>query len=275
LSSLSRNADGHSQQGEFKTVTVAKLLVSVRSGHEARQALAGGASIIDVKEPDHGPLGRASASVWSDVRDAVAKEAPLSVALGELSDWLGPSLRIPLAESWTGISYRKLGLSAAGVSWLQSWRWLRSLLDVADGPAWIAVVYADWQEANAPSPTAILEEALNCTNIVGVLVDTWDKFHRANFDFLSGSWRADLRNGGKMLALAGGLDASSIPRLEPFAPDIVAVRGAACVGGDRKTTIESRRVAELAQAVAELPGLPETGWARAFNQVTVSAVSGA
>jgi uncharacterized protein (UPF0264 family) len=254
---------------------VAKLLVSVRSGHEARQALAGGASIIDVKEPDQGPLGRAPASVWSAVRDAVASEAPLSVALGELSDWLGPSIQIPPANSWTGVSYRKLGLSAAGVNWLQSWRWLRSFLDEAVGPPWIAVVYADWQRAKAPSPAAILEEALNCTKIVGVLVDTWDKSQRANFDFLSGRWHNDLRNAAKMLAIAGGLDAGSIPGLEPLEPDIVAVRGAACVGGDRKATIDPRRVAELARAVAALPGHPEPDSTRAFHRVPAPATLGA
>ena len=34
------------------------LLVSVRSAAEAATALAGGADLIDVKEPSRGPLGR-------------------------------------------------------------------------------------------------------------------------------------------------------------------------------------------------------------------------
>ncbi|MGC1717590.1 MAG: (5-formylfuran-3-yl)methyl phosphate synthase, partial [Isosphaeraceae bacterium] len=50
-----------------ETDPVAQLLVSVRSADEARTALARGASIIDIKEPDHGSLGLAPWSVWRDV----------------------------------------------------------------------------------------------------------------------------------------------------------------------------------------------------------------
>ncbi|GIS63269.1 MAG: hypothetical protein CM1200mP2_54940 [Planctomycetaceae bacterium] len=35
------------------------LLVSVRSGQEARAAIEGGCAVLDVKEPAHGPLGMA------------------------------------------------------------------------------------------------------------------------------------------------------------------------------------------------------------------------
>ena len=46
---------------------MAGLLVSVRSAEEARAALAGGATVIDIKEPDRGPLGRAEPEVWQQV----------------------------------------------------------------------------------------------------------------------------------------------------------------------------------------------------------------
>ena len=58
-------------------------------------ALAGGASIIDVKEPDHGSLGLAPWSVWRDVHTVVSTAAPISVALGELPDWLAPPCPVP------------------------------------------------------------------------------------------------------------------------------------------------------------------------------------
>ena len=60
------------------------LLVSVRNAAEATEALAGGASIIDVKEPSRGPLGRADADVTAAIAEAVAGRAPLTVACGEL-----------------------------------------------------------------------------------------------------------------------------------------------------------------------------------------------
>jgi len=40
-----------------------RLLVSVRDASEARAALAGGAGIIDAKEPLNGPLGAVSSDV--------------------------------------------------------------------------------------------------------------------------------------------------------------------------------------------------------------------
>ena len=49
-----------------------RLLVSVRSAAEAEAALTGGASVIDVKEPTRGALGRADDGVIADVIGAVA-----------------------------------------------------------------------------------------------------------------------------------------------------------------------------------------------------------
>ena len=64
------------------------LLVSVRSAPEARAACRGGATVIDVKEPARGPLGRADAPTWRAVRAVVPEAVPVSVALGELSAML-------------------------------------------------------------------------------------------------------------------------------------------------------------------------------------------
>jgi hypothetical protein len=71
-----------------------RLLVSVRNAWEAGEALAGGADLIDVKEPRRGSLGAASPATWLDVRQALSRAAlkeepqtgsvPLSAALGEL-----------------------------------------------------------------------------------------------------------------------------------------------------------------------------------------------
>ena len=158
-----------------------QLLVSVRSAHEARQAVAGGASIIDVKEPSRGSLGRADLSVWREVRAAVSDAVPVSVALGELSEWLDPGVTSPPPSAWLGISYRKLGLAHSSADWRTDWSELRASLDEPDGPPWIAVAYADWQIAGAPDPDSVLEAALESSTIVGVLVDTWDKRHPSRF----------------------------------------------------------------------------------------------
>ena len=43
----------------YRPKPATRLLVSVRSAAEAEEALAGGAALIDVKEPANGPLGKA------------------------------------------------------------------------------------------------------------------------------------------------------------------------------------------------------------------------
>jgi (5-formylfuran-3-yl)methyl phosphate synthase len=234
---------------------VAKLLVSVRSGDEARLAQAGGASIIDVKEPGQGPLGRAGFSVWRDVCAAVEAEVPVSVALGELTEWLGPDSPVPPVDAWAGINFRKLGLAGVAFGWGLAWQGLRARLDEATGPPWIAVICSDWQEALAPHPEEILAVAQESTTIAGVLVDTWNKGHRLRLDPGNHPWleRFSRDRRGKLLAIAGSLGLDTIPLLEPFAPDIVAVRGAACVGGDRRADVDPARVAKLAKAAAALP----------------------
>lgn len=227
---------------------VPRLLVSVRSPDEARLAVAGGASIIDIKEPSRGSLGRADFSVWTQVREAVPEHVPVSVALGELSEWLAPGAASPPPEVWRGLSYRKLGLSRSSPEWRRDWAGLRTRLGESKTP-WIAVAYADWQAAGAPDPDSVLNAALDSPEIVGVLVDTWDKGCRPEFGPAWQDWMDRGKRAGKVLALAGGIGLESIPHLLKFQPDVIAVRGAACLHGDRQAAIDPGRLAELARAL--------------------------
>ena len=88
---------------------MAGLLVSVRSAAEAQTALAGGAALIDVKEPERGPLGRADDATVAEVVAAVASRCPVSAALGEIR-WGVPAS--PL-EGFRRCAYLKPGLAGA------------------------------------------------------------------------------------------------------------------------------------------------------------------
>jgi len=229
---------------------VAKLLVSVRSAVEAQAAVAGGAAIVDVKEPSRGPLGRAPSSVWAAVRDVVPPSIPVSVALGELNEWYdGVPLEVP-RSTWSRIRFCKLGLSHAPADWRDRWRNLRRRLGYSTGPspAWVAVVYIDWQSALAPDPDAVIRSATEIRECRGVLFDTWDKSRGTRVD---DTWKgrfALVRASGRFVALAGSLDAGAIARFAPLEPDIFAVRGAACLDGDRDAAIDPERVARLVRA---------------------------
>ena len=229
-----------------KDYALAGLLVSVRSAEEARAAHEGGASVIDVKEPTLGPLGRASVEVWRAVRSSVPASVPVSVALGELIEWVDP----PKPDAWSGLAYRKLGLAGAGPDWSGRWAAIRGR---SSGPSWVAVVYSDWTRAASPSPAAILDEALAIPECVGLLVDTWDKSQPGGLDLTWAPVFERARSAGRLVALAGRLDLDAIRRLAPLRPDLFAVRGAACLGGDRLATVDRDRVAALVEAAASAP----------------------
>jgi uncharacterized protein (UPF0264 family) len=229
---------------------VAKLLVSVRSSSEALAALAGGAEIIDVKEPLNGSLGRSTFAVWRNVRGVVPPAIPISVALGELNEWFGRgAVEIP-RNALLGVAYCKVGLSHARSDWVDRWFDLRKRIadSAPSGPAWVAVIYADCQTAGAPEPYSVIRVAGELDECHGVLFDTWGKSQRSGLDL---TWKPivdRVRDTGRFVALAGSLDATAIERLAPLAPDIFAVRGAACVAGDRLKPIDAERVSVLAHA---------------------------
>jgi uncharacterized protein (UPF0264 family) len=226
---------------------MARLLVSVRSADEARAAVAGGASVVDVKEPDRGPLGRSTVATWRAVREAVPGSIPVSVALGEIHDWEGHGEVGPSALE--GIAFCKLGLKGAGPRWEADWAAIRR--EGAGGPRWVAVAYADWRLAGAPGPDAVLGAALDAPDCAGVLVDTWDKSRESPLEASPtwSSWVDRAHRAGRFVAMAGGLDLAAIARLAPLRPDLFAVRGAACVGSDRRATVDAGRVTELVRAV--------------------------
>ena len=224
------------------------LLVSVRDAVEAQAALRGGAALIDVKEPRHGSLGAASPEVWRQIRDAMPSHVPCSAALGELMDVAPQQARLWPA-SLTGYQFAKLGLSGCGkVSDWQS-RWQSVLHELPPETRRVAVVYADWQTAGAPSPGEILSAAIECT-CAALLIDTFDKNAgpiSAHFSFqeievlLTAARAANLTT-----VLAGSLTLELARELLPLAPDYLAVRGAVCRGG-RSGTVDESLVTDFAK----------------------------
>ena len=108
-------------------------------------------TIIDVKEPANGPLGRADGSVIAAVVKAVGGRAPVSAALGELRDC--PLVRVAI-ELPKGVEYAKWGL--AGLlrqQWAHHLGVARFFLGL--GRRVVAVAYADWVPAESPRPADV------------------------------------------------------------------------------------------------------------------------
>jgi uncharacterized protein (UPF0264 family) len=226
------------------------LLVSVRSPAEAEAALAGGADLIDIKEPERGSLGRADDATLNAVLGQVAGRRPVSAALGEL-------LSAPEPAAVTGLSYAKWGLtgwaSAGAGDWRRALREAAARLRGTDpGCRLVVAAYADWRRAACPSPeevrAAVEEEGWGT-----LLMDTWDKDGSTLLDWMPPEEVERLcrgcRAGGVRVALAGSLGVAEIEALRQAAPDWFAVRGAACRGG-RTGTIDARAVRRLAALLA-------------------------
>lgn len=233
------------------------LLVSVRDAAEAEEALAGGADVIDVKEPARGSLGAADAEVVAAVATAVAGRAPISFAAGELVDWSISRWEAYLDAIGGGAAYCKFGL--AGCRALADWpeRWRQAVAMLAGGVQPVAVAYADWRAAAAPSPDEVFNhaQAMGC---VAVLVDTWDKHGGTLLDHWSiaeiDAFGRRVRDARLAFALAGSLAGSRLTLAARWRPTLVAVRGAACGGGDRNGRVSADRVAAVRAAIAETSG---------------------
>ena len=97
-----------------------KLLLSVRSAHEANLALETGVDLIDIKEPSAGALGAASPQVIEEIVRLVNRRVPTSVACGELlASAADIAARLPgsgasVTPSTIAPDYVKVGLSGCG-----------------------------------------------------------------------------------------------------------------------------------------------------------------
>ncbi len=206
---------------------MSKLLVSVRNATEARIAADAGVDLIDVKEPARGALGAADAHVWNEVVDALCGTVPVSVALGELLD-----LAEPLApQSLAGIQFAKCGFAnCANVPGCFD-TWNEMVEEFPSHVSPVAVIYADWQNAAAPSPDEILAHTARAA---AVLIDTYAKDGNHLFDALSdvelSAIVAKCRDREQTVVLAGSLRGQLVERALQLQPDFVAVRGAVCQG---------------------------------------------
>jgi hypothetical protein len=219
---------------------MAGLLVSVRSVREAETALAAGADWIDVKEPAHGPLGRASDATILEVQACVAGRTPVSAALGEWRDG------VVLPGEFNG--FVKIGLAGCA----HEGRWRSPTAGINPAARLVLAAYADWKQAEAPRLTEVLDAAI-AQHLPALLIDTFQKHGRSLLDWCSLAELQELgsvcRANGMLFALAGSLREAEIERVLPLQPDLIAVRGAACRDADRADEIDAAAVSRLAKLV--------------------------
>jgi len=241
-----------------------QLLVSVRDAREAVSAFAGGADVIDAKDPARGALGPVAPETLEQIHTVLAHRRPLSAALGDATTARRIRASVPTR---TDLAFLKLGFAGKrGASQRSLESLARAARDAKPLPL-ILVAYADGEQAASPSSTTILAVA-RASHATGVLLDTATKRRRL-LEILTErdlvQWIAAVRHAGLMAAIAGGLDETDIPIVRRAGAAIAGVRGAACApGAGRLGPISVARVARLSALAHETPcpgraGLVEGG----------------
>ncbi|MDA0837753.1 MAG: hypothetical protein O3B01_06030 [Planctomycetota bacterium] len=218
-----------------------QLLVSVKNVEEVQRAVRGGASILDIKEPNNGPLGRPLDSVIKEILRSNSNKVAVSVALGELVDCH------PLASvSWMKVKFYKLGLSQSkGMVGLgERTELTRKALGILK-EQFIVVAYADSERSHCIPPEDVTSIATEF-GWKGILIDTWCKDGTCLFDWMSVQRLRDLNqvagHGGLSVGLAGSLKSSDISKALKTGAEILGIRGLVCIDGKRANSIVAERV---------------------------------
>ncbi len=227
-----------------------QLLVSVRNAIEAEAALAGGAHVIDVKEPSRGSLGRADDTTMAEVVRVVGGRRPVSAALGELQEWgEWPKCMSHLQFVKWGLSTYRLEAEAA---WWKLWREARHVRTLNPTCEVVTVAYADARQANSPDVDFVCNYLARTRQGV-LLLDTFEKNGRTLLDWFDETKIAQIvercQTAGIRIALAGSLGFDEIRALKYLQPDWFAVRGAACQGQQRNAAIDADRVRQLVELI--------------------------
>ena len=225
------------------------LLVSVRSADEVAAALAGGADLIDVKEPGRGPLAPAEAEVVAAVIEAVAGKVPVSAALGE---WSPNAITEAHWHLELKLKYVKWGLAgyAPAPGWGEDLLDTRRQLPV--GMEMVVVAYADWERAKSVPPAEVVKFAKRF-RFKAFLLDTWGKDNKTLLDFTNAAEIAELVESLKrvntLVAVGGSLRPEQMKHLKGVTPDYFAVRSSACAAGKRDGVIDQSRVQKWKDAI--------------------------
>lgn len=218
-----------------------RLLASARNCDEARAALAGGAHIIDLKEPQHGALGAVSPGVIRQVVADVAGRRPVSATVGDLPMLPEALFRAVERTAACGPDFIKVGFFAAdGADWSACTEALRP--HIRGGLALVAVLFAD----QVPDLACLPDFSAN--GFRGVMIDTADKVSgplTSHWDMVQlEEFVRRVQGLGMIAGLAGGLSLSHIPDLLPLGADYLGFRGALCDPAGRVGTLMSHKVRE-------------------------------
>jgi len=231
------------------------LMVSVQDLPEAREAVAGGADIVDVKNLKEMVVGSNFPPVIREVRGAFPKQIHVSVTLGVAPNQAGTVSLAVYGAAALGATSVKVGFVETHYETaLRILRESRRALEGFDTKL-IAATFADSHLYHGIDPKLVVRLAIESRSD-GMLIDTLVKDGRNLFDFLDEptlkSLVIEAKEAGLSTALSGALTVENLHTLVRINPDIVGVRGAVCTRGDReKGAVDASAVATLKEELRQ------------------------
>ncbi len=226
-----------------------RIMISVVSADEAREALLGGAEILDVKNPEEGSFGAQFPRVIREVKNVASGKVEISAAIGDLPNLPGTAALAALGAAFCGADYVKAGLYGPR-SEADAIALLREVEHAVEkfGSLVIAAGYADFNRAGTLDPKCLPRVAA-IAGVKGCLLDTYVKDGCNLFEFLDPQ---DLRHlaeeahkSGLLFGLAGGLRGQDLPVVRDLGADIAGFRTAVCRGNKRNGALDAERVRRL------------------------------
>jgi dihydroneopterin aldolase len=216
------------------------LLASVTTVEEAQLAMAGGADVIDLKDPSRGALGALDPVLVRDIVRAIAGRRIVSATVG---DFPAMSPTDVVAAAWRtaelGVDFIKVGFFGT----TRDDACMRALAPVAVHYRVVAVLFAD-----LPVELGLVEVARQ-VGLAGVMFDTAQK---AGFGLRGLKTEPELREFlrlaracGLIAGLAGKLRLDDVAPLLKLQPDYLGFRGALCKQGSRISALDPEAMRAL------------------------------
>jgi dihydroneopterin aldolase len=239
---------------------MALMLASVTNPAEAEAVWAGGADIIDLKDPAKGALGALDARLVADIVRAVGKRRWVSATAGDR--FASPEAAVEAAATIaaTGVDYVKVGFPSdkGGADCIRALEFLAGEVKL------VGVLFAD------RAPDLDLVRLMAKHGFMGAMLDTATKGDRRLLDHMDVAALAGFldrcREAGLISGLAGSLEAPDVPRLLPLQPNYLGFRGSLCLGRSREAGIDAASVRMIRDLIPQeadsqaAPGEPRVDW---------------
>jgi (5-formylfuran-3-yl)methyl phosphate synthase len=217
------------------------LLISPINTEEALEAIEGGADIIDVKNPKEGSLGANFPWVIKNIRELTPKSMQVSATVGDVPYKPGTVSLAAAGAVVSGADYIKIGLYGTknyqeALEVMENA--VKAVKDLNDQALVVASGYADAHRIGAVEPMDIPRVAADSGADLA-MVDTAVKDGKTLFDYMDEDAILEFTDGihdyGLRSALAGSVKEEHLQKLSELGCDVVGIRGAACIGGDRNS----------------------------------------